>query len=76
MRKEYDFTNARPNPYAKRLKKSVTIRLDASTVAYFKRLAEESEIPYQTLINLYLRDCAASGRRLALNWKPVRAGAA
>ena len=76
MRKEYDFSNARPNPYAKRLKKSVTIRLDASTVAYFKRLAEESEIPYQTLINLYLRDCAASGRRLALNWKPVRAGAA
>jgi len=76
MRKEYDFSKARPNPYAKRLKKSVTIRLDASTVAYFKRLAEESEIPYQTLINLYLRDCAASGRRLALNWKPVRAGAA
>ncbi|MFA6045686.1 MAG: BrnA antitoxin family protein [Phycisphaerales bacterium] len=76
MRKEYDFSKARPNPYAKRRKKSVTIRLDASTVAYFKRLAEESEIPYQTLINLYLRDCAASGRRLALNWKPVRAGAA
>jgi len=76
MRKEYDFSKARPNPYAKRLKKSVTIRLDTSTVAYFKRLAEESEIPYQTLINLYLRDCAASGRRLALNWKPVRAGAA
>jgi predicted DNA binding CopG/RHH family protein len=76
MRKEYDFSSARPNPYAKRLKKSVTIRLDASTVAYFKRLAEESEIPYQTLINLYLRDCAASGRRLAMNWKPVRAGAA
>jgi len=76
MRKEYDFSKARPNPYAKRLKKSVTIRLDASTVAYFKRLAEESEIPYQTLINLYLRDCAASGRRLALNWKPVRAATA
>ena len=76
MRKEYDFSNARPNPYAKRLKKSVTIRLDASTVAYFKRLAEESEIPYQTLINLYLRDCAASGRRLAMNWKPGRAGVA
>lgn len=76
MRKKYDFSNARANPYAKRLKKSVTIRLDASTVAYFKHLAEESEIPYQTLINLYLRDCAASGRRLALNWKPVRAGAA
>ena len=76
MRKEYDFSNARPNPYAKRLKKPVTIRLDASTVAYFKRLAEESEIPYQTLINLYLRDCAASGRRLAMNWKPARDGAA
>jgi predicted DNA binding CopG/RHH family protein len=76
MRKEYDFSNARPNPYAKRLKKSVTIRLDASTVAYFKRLAEESEIPYQTLINLYLRDCAVSGRRLAMHWKPGRAGGA
>lgn len=72
MRREYDFSNARRNPYASRLKQSVTIRLDAAAVAYFKDLAEEMEIPYQTLINLYLRDCAASGRKLALRWKPSR----
>ena len=51
------------NPYAKRLKKSITIRLDQPTVKYFRRLAEEAELPYQSLINLYLRDCAASNRR-------------
>ena len=69
MRDEYDFTGARKNPYAKRLKKRVTIRLDAPTVDYFKRLAEESGIPYQTLINLYLRDCAQSKRELSLEWQ-------
>jgi predicted DNA binding CopG/RHH family protein len=53
----------------------VTIRLDNSTVEYFKALAAETELPYQTLINLYLRDCAASGRRLALTWRPRRAEA-
>ena len=71
MRKEYDFSKARPNPYAKRLKRQVTIRLDEVTIAYFKTLAEEMEIPYQTLINLYLRDCAATGRKLSLRWKPA-----
>jgi predicted DNA binding CopG/RHH family protein len=71
MRKQYDFTNARPNPYAKRLKKQLTIRLDEDTIAYFKKLAEELELPYQTLINLYLKDCASSHRRLKLTWKPV-----
>ena len=76
MKKEYDFSTARRNPYAKRLKRSVTIRLDEGTIAYFKRLAAESGIPYQTLINLYLRDCAARGRRLAMNWRPSKAGAA
>jgi predicted DNA binding CopG/RHH family protein len=75
MKKEYDFSKAKKNPYAKRLKRSVTIRLDEGTVDYFKRLATESEIPYQTLINLYLRDCAAHGRKLALNWRPARVGA-
>jgi predicted DNA binding CopG/RHH family protein len=50
------------------LKRQVTIRLDQATIAYFKKLAMESEIPYQTLINLYLRDCASSKRRLAMNW--------
>jgi uncharacterized protein (DUF4415 family) len=77
MRKEYDFSKAKPNPYAKRLKQSVTIRLDAATVAYFKDLAKELDLPYQTLINLYLRDCAATGRTLAMQWRPrSRSGAA
>ena len=76
MRKQYDFSKARRNPYAARLKQSVTIRLDATAVTYFKSLAGESGIPYQTLINLYLRDCALQGRKLALEWKPARKGAA
>ena len=76
MRKQYDFSRARRNPYAKRLKQSVTIRLDAAALKYFKDLAGETGIPYQTLINLYLRDCAASGRKLAMEWRPSRQGAA
>jgi len=68
MRKQYDFSKARKNPYAKRVKRQVTIRLDETTIGYFKELAEETGIPYQTLINLYLRDCASSGRRLELGW--------
>jgi uncharacterized protein (DUF4415 family) len=68
MRKRYDFSNAKPNPYAKRLKKQVTIRLDEDSLTYFQNLAQESGIPYQTLINLYLRDCAASGKKLQLLW--------
>jgi uncharacterized protein (DUF4415 family) len=77
MKARYDFSKGRPNPYAKLLKKPVTIRLDTSTVEYFKELAEESEIPYQTLINLYLRDCATHQRRLDLRWRPAsKAGAA
>jgi predicted DNA binding CopG/RHH family protein len=69
MRDEYDFSEARKNPYAKRLKKRVTIRIDDSTIGYFKSLAEETGIPYQTLINLYLRDCAESKRELKLDWR-------
>jgi predicted DNA binding CopG/RHH family protein len=76
MRKQYDFSKAKKNPYAKRLKKPVTIRLDESTVAYFKALADETELPYQSLINLYLRDCASTGRRLSMTWRGSRAGAA
>lgn len=77
MRKTYDFSKARPNPYARMLKRQVTLRLDEATVTYFKGLAEETAIPYQTLINLYLRECAASGKRLRLDWRPPRtAGAA
>jgi predicted DNA binding CopG/RHH family protein len=76
MRKEYDFSRARPNPYARRLKRSVTIRIDESTIAYFKGLAAESGIPYQTLINSYLRDCATTRRRPAMRWVGARKGAA
>jgi predicted DNA binding CopG/RHH family protein len=75
MKAEYDFSRAKKNPYAKRLKRRVTIRLDGPTVDYFKELAEETGIPYQTLINLYLRDCAESKRELNLEWRPEKAGA-
>jgi uncharacterized protein (DUF4415 family) len=69
MRKEYDFSSSRKNPYAKHLKKQITIRLDEDAIAYFKSISEEVGIPYQSLINLYLRDCAASHRKLNLSWK-------
>ncbi|MCA9233400.1 MAG: BrnA antitoxin family protein [Planctomycetales bacterium] len=69
MRKEYDFSKARKNPYASQLKKPVTIRLDEASVAYFKEVSEEVGIPYQSLINLYLRECAANHRKLELTWK-------
>ena len=76
MRKEYDFSKAKKNPYAKRLKQSVTMRLDKATVDYFKNLADELEMPYQTLINHYLRECALSGRKPSMQWRPSRHGAA
>jgi uncharacterized protein (DUF4415 family) len=76
MRKEYDFSKAKRSPYAKRLKQSVTMRLDKATVDYFKGLAEELDVPYQTLINHYLRDCALAGRRPSMHWRPSRSGAA
>ena len=69
MRKNYDFSKAKRNPYAKRLKQQITIRLDKPTIAYFKSLAEDTGIPYQTLINLYLRDCATKERKLSMRWK-------
>jgi uncharacterized protein (DUF4415 family) len=69
MKKHYDFSNGKPNPYAKRLKKQVTIRLDEDALSYFQQLAEETGIAYQTLINLYLKDCAASGKRLHMLWQ-------
>lgn len=71
MRKEYDFSKGRRNPYAARLKRQVTIRLDDQTIKYFKGLSQESGIPYQALINLYLRDCATTRKRLSLAWKSV-----
>ena len=69
MRKHYDFSKARRNPYAKRLKRQVTIRLDQDTIAYFKNLSDETGIRYQTLINLYLRECAASRKKLSFSWR-------
>jgi predicted DNA binding CopG/RHH family protein len=69
MRKEYDFSKAQKNPYASRLKRQVTLRMDEGTISYFKNLAQEIGVPYQTLINLYLRDCAAANKKLALHWK-------
>ena len=70
MRKEYDFANmkGRKNPHAKGLKKQVTLRLGVDVIAYFKELANETGIPYQNLINLYLRECARSGKKPALSW--------
>lgn len=70
MRKEYDLSRLhwKRNPYARRLKKVVTIRLDQDLVDYFKRLGRETGIPYQRLINLYLRDCAYLKKRPAIRW--------
>ena len=76
MRKEYDFSTGKQNPYAKQLKQSVTMRVDRTTLEYFKGLARELDVPYQTLINLYLRDCALTERRPAMTWRPSRSGAA
>lgn len=69
MRDEYDFSKSRKNPYASQLKKQITLRLDEESINYFKSISEEVGIPYQSLINLYLRDCAASHRKLNLDWK-------
>jgi uncharacterized protein (DUF4415 family) len=70
MRKEYDLSKmrARKNPYAKRLKKQITIRVGVDVLEYFKELAAETGIPYQNLMNLYLRDCVVSKRRPSLKW--------
>lgn len=68
MRESYDFSNSVKNPYAKRLKKQITIRLDEDTITYFKDMAESKGIPYQSLINLYLRDCASTHRELQTSW--------
>ena len=69
MRKEYDFSEARKNPYAKKLKKQITINIDEMTIDYFKNLSVETNIPYQTLMNLYLSDCAAQKKRPSLSWQ-------
>jgi uncharacterized protein (DUF4415 family) len=69
MKDSYDFSKGKRNPYAKRLKKQVTIRLDEGTLEYFKDLAEDTGIPYQTLINLFLRDCAQTKKKPSMKWR-------
>lgn len=69
MREEYDFSNGIKNPYAKKLKKQITINIDSRIIEYFKQQASETGIPYQTLINLYLADCAEQKKQLHLSWK-------
>jgi len=70
MKTEYDLSKmkSRKNPYASKLKKSVTMRLSEDVVDYFKSMSEESGVPYQSLINLYLRDCIAQHRKVQINW--------
>ena len=69
LKSEYDFSNARKNPYARNLKRQITINIDGSTIDYFKAQSETAGIPYQTLINLYLRDCAVNKRELRISWQ-------
>ena len=71
MKKECDFSKmkGRKNPFASKLKRQVTIRMSDDVIGYFKELAEETGIPYQSLINLYLRDCVANNRKPDLNWR-------
>jgi len=70
MKKEYDLSKmkSRPNPYAKRLKKQLTIRMGVDIIDYFKAMAAQTGIPYQNLINLYLRECVHSRRKLQMKW--------
>ena len=68
MKDEYDFSNAVKNPYAKKLKKQITINIDSDTIDYFKSQSEQNGIPYQTLINLYLADCVTNKRQLKTSW--------
>ena len=69
MRKQYDFSNSVPNTYAQKLKKQITIRLDKNTIAYFKGMADDKGIPYQSLINFYFRDCAQNNRDFTFQWQ-------
>ncbi len=69
MKTEYDFSQSKPNPYIKKLRKQITIRIDIETIEYFKKQAETTGIPYQNLINLYLYDCASKSKKLDLAWK-------
>lgn len=68
MKKTYDFSKSVKNPYLSKPKKQLTIRLDEDTISYFRSLSEDSGIPYQSLINLYLRECATSNKKLKMKW--------
>jgi uncharacterized protein (DUF4415 family) len=68
MRAEYDFSNSKPNPYTKLLQKEVKIKIDEDALLYFKNLAKDIGIPYQNLINSYLRDCVQHNRKPAVKW--------
>lgn len=71
MRKSYDFSKSKKNPYTKLLKQQVTIRLEKDVIDYFKKISSETGIAYQILINLYLKDCVVSGKKPSFNWKNV-----
>jgi predicted DNA binding CopG/RHH family protein len=73
MRKNYDFSKSIKNPYIKKLKRQITIRVENDTIDYFKKIAADSDIPYQKLINLFLRDCAQHNKKPEIAWKPHRA---
>ncbi len=68
MKKEYDFSKSIKNPYINKLKKQITIRIDEDSLEYFRRISNDVGIPYQNVINMYLRDCTKSNRKLSLNW--------
>lgn len=69
MRDEYDFSNARKNPYAGKIKKQITINIDSDTIDYFKEQSKDYGIPYQILINLYLADCVKKNKKPQVSWK-------
>ena len=75
MRKEYDFSKSEKSPYAKLLKKQVTLRLGVDVIEYFKKLAGETGVPYQNLINLYLQDCVQARKKPELKWTPSQSSA-
>jgi len=69
MKKEYDFSKSIKNPYIKKLKKQISIRIEKETVEYFKKLATEIDIPYQNLMNIYLRECAENNKKPNIRWQ-------
>ncbi|MDR3668001.1 MAG: CopG family antitoxin [Ignavibacteriaceae bacterium] len=69
MKKEYDFSKSIKNPFVKKLKKQISIRIENDTVEYFKKLASEIDIPYQNLMNIYLRECAEKNTKPNIHWQ-------